>query len=140
MAKSIFISFDWDHDKNYKFLLDAMAKNPRFSVSFDDKSSTEINSDNVGRVKAALSRKIGEATYILVIVGQYANSLHQDHRLIGERNWINYEVQKSKELKKRLVGVKIDKSYTSPERLLNSDASWAMSFTEDAITAAIDSA
>ncbi len=140
MAKSILISFDWENDRNYKFLLDAMSKNPRFSISFDDKSSTEIDSDNVGRVKAALSRKIGDATYTLVIVGRYANSLHKDYELIGERNWINYEVQKSKELKKRLIAVKIDKSYTSPERLLNSDASWAMSFTEDAIAEAIDSA
>ncbi len=140
MAKRVFISFDYENDKHYKFLLTAINENPRFNLVFDDKSSSEINSYNVDRVKAALSQKIASADYTLVIVGKYANSLHNDHKLIGCRNWMNFEIKKSKELRKKLIAVKIDKSYESPEELLNSGASWAMSFTVDAIIQALDNA
>lgn len=80
------------------------------------------------------------ATYTLVIVGKYANSKHPKSKLIGSRNWINWEIKKSKELGNKLVGVKIDKSFESPDELLNSNASWAFSFTESAIIKALENA
>ena len=65
---------------------------------------------------------------------------HKDHKEIGHKNWLNYEVAKSKEHKNKLVAVKLDKSNESPEELLNSGASWAMSFTQDSIVKALDNA
>jgi hypothetical protein len=53
---------------------------------------------------------------------------------------LNYEIAKSKEHKNKLVAVKLDKANVSPEQLLNSGASWAMSFTRDAIIKAMDDA
>lgn len=87
-----------------------------------------------------LTRKINQATYTLIIVGKYANSQHPDYRKIGYKNWQNFEIAKSKENTNKLVVVKIDKSNTSPEELLNSGASWAMSFTQAAIIKALDDA
>ncbi|MCD4779758.1 MAG: TIR domain-containing protein [Candidatus Omnitrophica bacterium] len=138
--KKVFVSFDYDNDKHYKYLLEAWDANSDFSFTFADKTSHEINSDNVGRVKAALTQKIKDADYTLAIIGKYANDEHEDSELIGEINWINWEIKKSSDIGNKLVGVKIDKSYESPEAIVGVGASWAMSFTEEAIINALDNA
>lgn len=138
--KKVFISFDYENDKHYKFLLQAWDQNSDFEFVFSDYSSQEIQTNSVAVVKQVLSRKINLATYTLVIIGAEANKLHKDYKEIGYKNWQNYEVAKSKEHGNRLIGVKIDKSYTSPEELLNSGASWAMSFSQEAIIKALDEA
>lgn len=138
--KKVFVSFDYDNDKNYKNLMKAWDANPNFDFYFSDLSSTEINSWSVPVVKQVLSTKINEANYTVVLVGKEANKQHKDHEKIGYKNWINYEVAKSKEHKNKLVAVKLDKTYDSPEELLNSGASWAMSFTQEAIVKALNDA
>jgi len=75
-----------------------------------------------------------------VIIGKYANTKHKDSDEIGYRNWINFEIAKSVESGNKIVAVKIDKSYNSPEEIYGSGASWAMSFTQDAIIKALDEA
>jgi len=83
---SVFVSFDYDNDKAYKFLIEAWDSNPNFTFTFDDRSSKKIDSNNVGVVKRVLSQKISSATHTLVIVGKYANEQHRDHELIGYKN------------------------------------------------------
>jgi hypothetical protein len=73
--KKVFVSFDWDNDKNYKFLLQAWDANPDFEFTFSDYSSSEINSWDIPTVKGALTRKINTATHTLVIVGKEANNV-----------------------------------------------------------------
>ncbi|MEW6774505.1 MAG: TIR domain-containing protein [Bacteroidota bacterium] len=138
--KKVFVSFDYENDKHYKFLLEAWDANPEFDFYFSDLSSKEIQSWDIATIKRVLSAKINEATYTLVIVGKYANSYHKDWKEIGYKNWLNYEVAKSKEHKNRLVAVKIDREYESPDELKNSGAEWAMSFTRDAIIKALEAA
>ena len=134
---SVFVSFDWDHDRRYKFLLEAWDKNPRFQFVFSDASSGEIDTNNVGRIKGALTAKINAATHTLVIVGQYANSPHAQRNLIGYKNWINFEIAQSKAARNKIVAVKLDRGFESPDELLGAGASWAMAFTEDAILRAL---
>lgn len=138
--KKVFISFDYENDRNYKNLLVAWDKNKDFDFSFNDKSSGEIDSEDVSKVKAALTTKINNATHTLVIIGKEANKQHKNHKEIGYKNWLNFEIARSKANKNKLIGVKIDKSYTSPDEILNAGASWAMSFTFDAIKKALDEA
>lgn len=138
--KKVCISFDYEHDKNYRNLLSAWDANTDFEFVFNDKTPTEIQSSDYSRIKAVLTQKISSATYLLVIVGEYANTKDKNSEKIGETNWQNWEIKKAKELKKKLVGVKIDKAYESPSELLNSGASWAMSFTQDAIIKALTNA
>jgi hypothetical protein len=138
--KKVFVSFDYENDKHYKFLLQAWDANPKFDFLFSDLSSAEIKSKSVAVVKQALSAKINQATYTLVIVGKEANRRHPDYLEIGYRNWLNYEVAKSKDHANKLVGVKIDRTYDSPEELLGAGASWAFSFTQDAIIKALEDA
>ena len=137
---SVFVSFDWDHDRRYKFLLEAWNKNPRFQFVFSDETPGEIDTNNVGRIKAGLTSKINVATHTLVIVGQYANSPHPKRHLIGYKNWINFEIAQSKAVRNKIVAVKLGRSYESPDELMGAGASWAMAFTEDAILRALSEA
>jgi hypothetical protein len=137
--KKVFVSFDYENDKHYKYLLEAWDKNPQFEFSFSDLSSKEIDSWNIPTIKSVLSRKINEANYTLVIIGAEANKKHKDTALIGYKNWQNFEVAKSKEWGNKLVGIKINSLYGAPEELLNSGAKWALSFTQEAILNALNS-
>ena len=76
--KKVFVSFDYENDRRYKYLLEAWDENPNFEFVFDDKTYSEINSENVSRVKAALTTKIRSATHTLAIIGKYANEEHED--------------------------------------------------------------
>lgn len=134
---TVFVSFDFEHDKHYKYLLEAWHKNPKFRFVFEDGTPREINSLNVGRVKAALTTKIKNATHTLVIIGEHSNDPHPNRNLIGNRNWINFEIAQSKLLGKRIAAIKLSRNNESPTELFSSDASWAFSFTEDNILKAL---
>ncbi|OGY40879.1 MAG: hypothetical protein A2Y82_03325 [Candidatus Buchananbacteria bacterium RBG_13_36_9] len=140
MTKKVFVSFDYENDKHYKFLLEAWNKNDKFDFSFADHSSEEIDSNEIARVKAALTQKINSADVTLVIIGKDANKKHPDSDEIGYKNWINFEIARSIDAGNSLVAVKIDSTNESPEELLGSGASWAMSFTEENIINALDKA
>jgi hypothetical protein len=138
--KKICISFDWHHDRNYRNLLAAWLANPNNPVNFEDLTPGAIDTNDVGRVKAVLTTQIRAATHTLVLVGAHANDYHPDRDKIGTRNWIWWEIERSKEEGNGLIGVKIDNSYTSPTPLLNSNALWATSFTQEQILKVIDAA
>ena len=138
--KRVFISFDYTNDKSYKYLLDAWDSNKNLDFVFEDCSADEIMSDNIPTIKAGLTRRINQSDYTLVIVGKEANKIHPDSKEIGYRNWINFEIAQSKKNWNKLVAVKLDKSYESPEQLYSSGASWAMSFTQAAIIKALSEA
>ena len=138
--KKVFVSFDYENDKHYKFLLEAWDANSEFDFYFSDLSSKEIQSWDIPTIKSALTTKINQANYTLVIIGKYANTQHKDYKEIGYKNWINFETAKSKSNKNKLVAIKIDKDYTSPDELLGAGAEWAMSFTRDAIIKALEAA
>lgn len=134
---AVFVSFDYENDRHYKHLLEAWNANPRFAFIFQDETPREIDSQNVGRIKAALTTKIRGATHTLVIVGQYANEPHPKRALIGYTNWINFEIAQSQAASNRIVAVKLHRSFESPEELLRSNASWALAFEEEAILRAL---
>ena len=129
--KKIFISYDYDHDKHYKNLLVAWDKNSEFDFSLNDQSAdVSIQSTDAAAIKRAISAKINAATYFFCIVGAKTSS----------SKWVEWEIDKAKNLNKRLVAVKISSTNTTPADLLGAGATWAMSFTFSAIKKAIDSA
>ncbi len=137
MKKQVCVSFDYTNDNRYYNMLRAWNANENFDFSFSDCTPSEIQSESISRIKAVLTQKIDAASCLLVIVGEEANKTHPDSKEIGYTNWQNYEIAKAKELGKHLAAIKISQSYESPSELLNADASWAMSFTEEAITKAL---
>lgn len=138
--KKIFVSFDYENDRHYKFLLEGWDANPNFDFTFRDETPREIQSYDISRIKAALTAKINNATYTLVIIGKEANKLHKDRQEIGFRNWINFEIHQSKLNRNKIVAVKIDYTYESPEEIMSAGASWAYSFTEEAVLKALNNA
>lgn len=137
--KKVCISYDHENDKHYRYLLEAWNANDSFEFTFNNETPNEIKSEDISRIKAGLTTRINAATYLLVIIGEHANDVHKNSALIGERNWINWEIQKAKELNKKIVAVKIDATYTSPEKILNSGARWALAFRQDKIIDALNS-
>ena len=138
MAKpKIFVSFDFENDRHYKYTLNMWNKNSNFEFTCNDPSPREIQSTHISTVTVVLSRKINEATHILVIAGKEATKLHTASRLIGYRNWQNFEIAKAKELGKHIVAVQLNFLYEYPEELKNCGAKRVYSFNHDDIVQAI---
>jgi hypothetical protein len=130
MAKpKIFISYDYD--KHYKNMLLAWDENDEFDFAFSHHSAdVSIQSTNAEAIKRTASAKINSATHFLCIVGSKTSS----------SGWVTWEVDKAKDLQKKLVAVKTPSDNKGPNGLLSAGASWAMSFTLDAIKKAIEGA
>lgn len=129
MAKDrVFVSFDWENDRHYKYLLEAWDENDSFDFEFGDNTPTEIQSEDIGRIKAALTRKINQSTHTLVIVGEEANKRHPDYEEIGYRNWINFEVYQSIDVTKIRV-LLLDEDNTLPEELKGAEYKSIAGFT-----------
>jgi hypothetical protein len=128
VPKKVFISYDYDNDKHYRYLLSAWDANTGFDFEFDDHSTPYINSEDASRIKAAIARKIAEADCLVVIVGEKTAS----------STWVTWEIEKAKELGLSLVGVKIKGSYSTPAGLLGAGTHWARAFDRDPIVAAIN--
>ena len=126
--RKVFISFDYDNDRNYKNMLVAWDKNKNFDFGFYDGSVTApVNSAAAGPIRRVISGRIAACPRFLCIVGK------QTHR----SGWVAWEIHKAVELKRTLIAVKIERSNTSPTNLLGVGATWALSFTFDAIKKAL---
>lgn len=132
MAKTkIFISYDYTNDKHYKNLLLAWDAHKLFDFEFYDHSvDVSINSNDANYIKSVIKEEINSATHFLCIIGK------ETHK----SDWVKWEIDKAVELKKKIIGVKIDQSYTSPSNIMGIGASWAKSFTFEAIKNAIETA
>lgn len=129
--KKVFVSYDYDNDKEYKNMLLAWDANGAFDFSINDQSvDVSVNSTDAAAIKRVISARISNSTYFLCLVGSKTHN----------SGWVKWEIDKAVELKKRIVAVKISSSNTTPDELLGVGASWAMSFTFDAIKKAIDGA
>ena len=129
--KTIFISYDYDNDSYWKNLLLAWAKNSQFAFTFNDASvDVSVDSTDAAAIKRAISRRINGATRFLCIIGK------QTHKSA----WVKWEIEKAVELERKLIAVKTNAENTSPNGILGVGASWAMSFTFDAIKKAVDEA
>ena len=129
--KTIFISYDYDNDKHWKNLLVAWDKNSEFAFTFYDASvDVSVNSTDAAAIKRVISKRISGATRFLCIVGENTH----------KSDWVAWEIEKAVDLERKLIAVKTDAKNTSPDGILGVGASWAMSFTFDAIKNAVDEA
>lgn len=138
-TKHVVCSFDYTNDGYYYRLLTAWNKNPSIDFHISDCTPSEIQTESVGMIKNVLSRKIGEANYMIAIIGKHSNDLHRDHVEIGYRNWQAYEIAKNAEKGNGLVIVKLDDSYSVPSEAYGQGAEWVYGFTEDGIKKALNS-
>lgn len=135
LKKKVFVSFDFDRDRDYYYLLKAWNSNPSIEFSIIDRTPSEIQSDSVGVVKRVLSRKINEADLTLVVIGRDINASHPDRWSIGCVNWQNYEIEKSIGAGKRVVGIRLDRRFGLPETMRRAGCRVADGFELDRILA-----
>ena len=129
--KTMFISYDYDNDKHLKNLLVAWDKNGDFDFTFYDASvDVSVNSTDAAAIKRVISARINGAKRFLCIIGKHTH----------KSDWVKWEIEKAVELKRKLIAVKKDSGNNSPDAIRGVGASWAMSFTFDAIKKAVDKA
>ena len=127
--KKIFISYDYSNDKKYKNMLLAWDKNKQFDFDFGDTSAdVSIKSHDPDVIKRAISAKINQSDIFLCLIGEHTH----------ESTWVKWEIEKALELEKKIVAVKLEKEFKSPDEIKDIKAEWAMSFTFDAIKKAIE--
>ena len=136
--KKVCVSFDFEHDKSYYYLLEAWNSNPNIDFSINDCTPSEIQSESISKIKQVLSTKIGQANYMIAIIGKHSDDEHPDSEDIGYRNWQAYEIDKNHEKSNGLVVVKLDSSYTAPVEAYGIGAKWVNSFNLDDILTALN--
>ncbi len=138
--KKVFVSFDYDNDRDYKYLLEAWDANPKFEFVFKDMTPSEINTYSIARIKAGLTGKINDSDFTLVLVGQHANSLHKHSGLIGAQNWIHFEIHQSALSGNRIAVVRLKPYYEYPTALSGKGYAYIEGFTEDNVIVVLDKA
>ena len=127
--KKVFISYDYGNDKHYKNLLIAWDANKDFDFYVYDQSvDVSVESTDAAAIKRVISARINSATYFLCVIGKKTH----------KSKWVAWEIEKAVELKKKIVAVKIDSTNESPEEIIGVGATWAMSFTLQSITTAME--
>ena len=137
-GKNVVCSFDYENDRKYYNLLEAWNSNPNIDFYISDCTPSEIQTESVATIKNVLSRKIGEANYMVAIIGKNSDDLHPDHTEIGYRNWQSYEIEKNDEKGNGLVVVRLDTAYSVPDECYGKGAEWVTGFDKDEIKAALD--
>lgn len=122
----------------YYNLLEAWNENDDIDFSINDCTPSEIQSESVSTIKQVLSTKIGQANYMIAIVGKHSNDKHPDSEEIGYRNWQAYEIAKNYEKGNGLVVVKLDSSYEAPDEAYGIGAEWVYSFNLENILNALN--
>ena len=125
----VFISFDFSEDAKYKRLLQAWNSNPKFKFEFDSRGpDLAIASNTEAVIKSALTKKMKQASHLLVLVGKHSH----------KSKWMKWEIQKANELKLKIVAVKISKTNPTPEGLLGNGTIWVSSFQSKRIESALN--
>ena len=121
--EKVYICYDYENERHYKNLLLAWNSNEEFEFLVNN---PEIAAGD--EMQKVISDKIGQASVFLVIVGKNTY----------QNEWVKWEIEKAKELNKKIVAVKPDRENITPDELFGVGANWAMTFTFEAITNAIN--
>ena len=127
--RKIFVSYYYADNHNYKNTLKMWCKNDEVDFHFYDESAdVSIKSTDDGVIRQVISRKVNKSDLILCIIGEKTH----------KRKWVDWELEKAKDLNKRIIAVKIKSTYKSPESLLNSGVTFVKSFKQKDILNAIN--
>jgi hypothetical protein len=126
--KRVFISYDYTNDKNYRDLVLGWDKNANLDFSFYDMSvEVSVDSSDAVAIKRDISARISDSSHFLCLVGKYTY----------KNRWVDWEIKKAAELKKKIVAVQLEKNTTTPNALYGVGTSWALSFNFDVIKKAL---
>ncbi|KAA5538856.1 TIR domain-containing protein [Adhaeribacter rhizoryzae] len=131
-VKKVFVSYDHSENVHYKDLLRAWDANTDFDFEFDQRSpNVPIESTASSVIQGALTKKMKEADYILVIIGEKSYS----------SKWMKWEIDRAKQpdTNLRFAAVKIKSGNINPAGLPRYTAI-ANSFTLSGIVYALNNA
>lgn len=135
--KKVCVSFDYEFDKKYYYLLEAWNSNPDIDFGINNCTPSEIQTASVSVIKRVLSRNIGDANYMIAIIGSHSNDKHPDCDEIGFRNWQAYEIAKNTEKGNKLVVVELEPDNEALDECYGVGAEWIKGFNlkkiEDAL-------
>jgi hypothetical protein len=132
MAKKVFVSYDHSEDVHYKELLRAWDANTDFDFEFDLRSpNVAIDGTDASVIQAALTKKMKESEYVLVIIGEKSYS----------SKWMKWEINRAKQddTKLKFAAVRIKSGNTLPSGLPNY-TSITNGFTLDGIVGVLNNA
>lgn len=87
MAKKVCCSFDYEHDRLYYNLLEAWNENENIDFLIEECTPSEIQNESISTIKQVLSTKIGQADYMVAIIGKCSDDKHPYIEKIGYKNW-----------------------------------------------------
>jgi hypothetical protein len=126
--KRVFISYHYDRDRHYKNLLLAWNNKNLFDFHMRDESADiSVDSREAAVIKRVISAKINHGNYFIVIIGKSTRKCQ----------WVRWEIAKARELKKKIVAVKIDRRIAAPDELYGAGAAWAYTFSLQSINNAL---
>jgi hypothetical protein len=131
-SKKVFVSYDHSEDVHYKYLLQAWDANTDFDFEFDQRSPNKpIDSIDAPVIQGALTKKMKESDYILVIIGSKSYN----------SKWMKWEIERAQQSDTNLkfAAIKLSSSNTNPSGLPNI-TSMANGFTLKEISAALQNA
>ncbi|WP_082480152.1 TIR domain-containing protein [Aeromicrobium sp. Leaf272] len=104
MARHVFLSFVAEDLQNVN-LFRGQARNRNSALVFDDYSvRVPYNSTNAAYIRTQIAAKIRSASVTLCLIGPSTST----------SKWVDWEIEKSKDLGNKLVGVKLYSSLTCP--------------------------
>jgi hypothetical protein len=121
MARNVFLAFVVE-DKDLVELFRGQAKNANNQLEFSDYSVKEpFDSTNAQYIRSEISDLINRVSVTVCIIG----------RTTYQSSWVDWEIRKSVDLNKGIVGVRLHSSYEDvpPQALKNSGAhivNWAI--------------
>jgi len=95
---------------------------------YDGFVTVPANSADAGPIRRVISQRISDCPIFLCIVGKHTH----------KSKWVAWEIEKAVELKKKIIAVKTDRSYTTPDGLYGVGETWALSFAFDAMKIAVE--
>ena len=112
MTKHIFLSFV-EEDLESVRLFRGQAKNKNSALAFDDYSvKVPYNSTSAPYIRSKITEKIRASSVTIVLIGTFT----------WKSEWVAWEVQKSVELGKKVIGVRLKAGVTTPSALISARA------------------
>lgn len=104
MTKHVFLSFV-EEDLTPANLFRGQAKNKNSDLQFDDYSvNVPYDSENAAYIRSRITEKIRAASVAICLIGQKTSS----------STWVKWEIEKSAELHKKILGVRLYSDVTCP--------------------------
>lgn len=128
MTKHAFLSFVEEDLETVK-MFRGQAKNKNSALAFDDYSvKVPYNSTNAAYIRSQITEKIRAASVTIVLIGPTTHT----------SAWVDWEIRKSVELGKKVIGVRLYSNRTCPTpRALTELRAPVMDWNIDAIVRAI---